>query len=315
MLARFSALCLSLAAAPALADPLTRDLPEPQVRFDASVTVNDHLRCLDEAGVTLVSGHRGGPEPGFPENAIETFANTLAHGPYLLEVDVRQTADGVYVLIHDDTLERTTTGEGRVDETPWAELKTYRLVDNDGRETAFRTPSVTEALAWAEGRAFLQLDVKSGVDIAQFARFVAASGAADTAAVIAYSVEDALAAARAHPRISVSVEILDQDTLDALIDGGLSPERMMAWTGVSAEPKPELWAMLQARGVVTAFGALWYMDGKVQETGETSIYGELAALGVDVLSSDLHRLAFEVIDAGQDAGAAVAACTARFAER
>ncbi|MEO1039946.1 MAG: glycerophosphodiester phosphodiesterase family protein [Pseudomonadota bacterium] len=315
MIARISALGLVLFAAPALADPLTRDLPEPPVRFDASSTVNDHLRCLDDADVTLVSGHRGGPEPGFPENAIETFANTLSQGPYLLEVDVRQTADGVYVLIHDNTLERTTTGEGRVDETSWAELKTYRLVDNDGVQTEFRTPSVTEALAWAEGRAFLQLDVKQGVDIAEFARFVAASGAADTAAVIAYSVEDALAAARAHPRISVSVEVTDTATLDALIDGGLSPERMMAWTGVSPEPKPELWAMLEARGVVAAFGALWYMDGEVRETGDVSIYAELATMGVDVLSSDLHRLAFDAINAERDASPAVAACTARYAER
>jgi glycerophosphoryl diester phosphodiesterase len=159
------------------ADPLAASPPEPAVAMDSETTLSAYLRCLDEADVTLVSGHRGGPEPGFPENAVETFANTLSQGPFLLEVDVRRTADGVFVLMHDETLERTTTGTGRVDETDWAAMQTYRLIDNDGAVTAFRPPSLSEALAWAEGRAMLQLDVKSGVDIAALTRFVAASGA------------------------------------------------------------------------------------------------------------------------------------------
>ena len=290
-------------------DPLTGPLPEPAAPLDAGASVAGYLRCLDEAGVTIVSGHRGGPEPGFPENAVETFANTLSHGPFLLEVDVRRTADGVYVLMHDETLERTTTGSGRVDATDWETLQTYRLVDNDGEATEFRTPSLAEALAWAEGRALLQLDVKPGVDIAALTRFVAAAGARDRAAVVAYTLEDALAAADADPHVSVSVEITDAERLTALIEGGLDADRLMAWTGVAPEPRPELWAFLEAEGVPAAFGSLWYMDGEVRETGDASIYAELAAAGVDVLSSDLHRLAAETIAEQSDPAPAVRACT------
>ena len=292
-----------------ISDPLAGGLPEPAAPMDSETTLSAYLHCLDAAGVTLVSGHRGGPEPGYPENAIETFANTLSQGPFLLEVDVRRTADGVYVLMHDDTLERTTTGAGRVEETSWAELQTYQLMDNDGAVTRFRAPSLAEALAWAEGRALLQLDVKDGVDIAALTRFVAASGARDRAAVVAYTVEDALAAAAADPHVPVSVEITSAERLTALIDGGLSRDRLMAWTGVSPEPKPELWAYLEAEGVPAAFGALWYMDGDVAESGDASIYAELAALGVDVLSSDLHLRAAETIAAVNDPAPAVASCT------
>jgi len=284
---------------------------EPVAPMDAAGNAIDYVRCLDEAGVTVLSAHRGGPEPGYPENAIETFAHSLAIGPMLIETDVRQTSDGVFVLIHDETLERTTTGEGAVAEVSWAELRSYNLVDNEGQETPFRTPSLAEALDWAEGRAILQLDVKRGVDPAEIARFVARSGARDRAAVIVYSLEDAVAVARADSSVSISVGIEDQTAFDALIAADVPASRLMAWTGVLDGPKPALWARLDEAGVPAAGGSLWILDGQVQTSGDASVYGALAAAGLDVLSSDLHRLAYATIEQSQDAPAAARACTAR----
>jgi len=257
----------------------------------------------------MVSAHRGGPEPGFPENAIETFANTLGHGPFILEVDVRRTADGVYVLMHDETLDRTTTGRGRLDRTRWATLQDYRLVDNDGTVTDFRVPSLLEALRWSKGRTLLQLDVKADVDIAALTRFVAAAGARDRAALVAYTMEDALAAAAADPEVSLSVEIDDRSTLSALIEGGLSKDRLIAWTGVSATPRPALWALLEAEGVPAAFGALWHIDSAVAESGNPTIYADLAEAGVDLLATDFHRLAADAIRTLADPRPAIEACT------
>ncbi len=284
-------------------------LPEPVTPLTTTTTAAAYLRCLDAAAVTMVSAHRGGPEPGFPENAIETFANTLGHGPFILEVDVRRTADGVYVLMHDETLDRTTTGRGRLDRTRWATLQDYRLVDNDGTVTDFRVPSLLEALQWAKGRTLLQLDVKADVDIAALTRFVAAAGARDRAALVAYTMEDALAAAAADPEVSLSVEIDDRSTLSALIEGGLSKDRLIAWTGVSATPRPALWALLEAEGVPAAFGALWHIDSAVAESGNPTIYADLAEAGVDLLATDFHRLAADAIRTLADPRPAIEACT------
>jgi len=179
-------------------------------------------------------------------------------------------------------------------------VPTYRLVDNDGAETGFRTPTLAEALAWAEGRAILQLDIKRGVDIAEVTRFVAASGARDRAAIIVYSLEDAVAASQADPAISISVGIEDEAAFEALMEAGVPAERLMAWTGVLEGPRPELWALLDEAGVPAAGGSLWTLDGQVLETGDAGIYAELAGAGLDVLSSDLHRLAYETIEARQD---------------
>ena len=284
-------------------------LPEPVTPLTTTTTAAAYLRCLDAAAVTMVSAHRGGPEPGFPENAIETFANTLGHGPFILEVDVRRTADGVYVLMHDETLDRTTTGRGRLDRTRWATLQNYRLVDNDGTVTDFRVPSLLEALQWSKGRTLLQLDVKADVDIAALTRFVAAAGARDRAALVAYTMEDALAAAAADPEVSLSVEIDDRSTLSALIEGGLSKDRLIAWTGVSATPRPALWALLEAEGVPAAFGALWHIDSAVAESGNPTIYADLAEAGVDLLATDFHRLAADAIRTLADPRPAIEACT------
>jgi len=67
----------------------------------------------------LVSAHRGGAAIGFPENCIATFEHTLRHTWSMLEIDLRYTKDAVLVLNHDTTLDRTTSGTGRVkDHTP-----------------------------------------------------------------------------------------------------------------------------------------------------------------------------------------------------
>ncbi|MEM1139241.1 MAG: glycerophosphodiester phosphodiesterase family protein [Pseudomonadota bacterium] len=283
-------------------------LPAPAVAFEnPGASVADYLACLRAADIMLVSGHRGGPVPGFPENALETFANTLAHGPMLIETDVRMTRDGVLILLHDETLERTTTGSGLVADAPWAEIKALSLVDDEGEVTAFRVPTLTEALAWARGRAILQLDVKSGAPIDKVAAAVSAAGAHGFAAVIAYTVQDAVRAAAVDPHLTLSVEILDRQSLDDLIGAGLDAARLMAWTGIETE-RPALWAGLNGRGISAAWGSLWYLDEEVRRSGDRSAFVRLAKGQLDVLSSDLHIDAYNAAETVQDTTRAVKGC-------
>ena len=70
-----------------------------------------------------VIGHRGAAGHA-PENTLASIAKAAALGVTWVEVDVMLSGDGEPVLIHDETLERTTDGKGRVSETPLAELRT-----------------------------------------------------------------------------------------------------------------------------------------------------------------------------------------------
>src|SRR5690625_2194068 len=52
----------------------------------------------------IISGHRGGMAPGYPENSIEAIEKTLSFLPSFVEIDPRLTRDSVIVLMHDNTL-------------------------------------------------------------------------------------------------------------------------------------------------------------------------------------------------------------------
>lgn len=69
-----------------------------------------------------VIGHRGAAALG-PENTLEAIAAGLAAGAAGVEVDVRRSADGHLVLMHDPDVARTTDGTGRIDEMPLAHLR------------------------------------------------------------------------------------------------------------------------------------------------------------------------------------------------
>lgn len=62
-------------------------------------------------GKKIISGHRGTKENGIPENSIISMQEVLKHTPAIFEIDPRLTKDGVPVMVHDATLDRTTTGK------------------------------------------------------------------------------------------------------------------------------------------------------------------------------------------------------------
>ena len=74
--------------------------------------------------MTFIVGHRGakGIEP---ENTITSFKKALEIGVEYVECDVHLSADGYPVVIHDDTLDRTTSGKGKVREYTLRELKNF----------------------------------------------------------------------------------------------------------------------------------------------------------------------------------------------
>ncbi|MCH8139934.1 MAG: hypothetical protein IH926_13500 [Proteobacteria bacterium] len=74
----------------------------------------------------LVVAHRGGAAL-WAENSITAFRGAVGLGVDLIEFDVHPTRDGKIVVIHDPTLERTTTGAGAVADHEWSELEKLRL--------------------------------------------------------------------------------------------------------------------------------------------------------------------------------------------
>lgn len=100
-----------------------------------------------------VVGHRGvaGLEP---ENTLEGFEHAIALGCEYVETDVQLSRDGRLVIIHDDTVDRTTNGTGPVADLTFAQLRS--LDAGQGRSI----PSLQEVLDLARGRVTLLLELK-----------------------------------------------------------------------------------------------------------------------------------------------------------
>jgi len=127
--------------------------------------------------------HRGGatylPNVGI-ENTARAFAAAVALGYDYLETDVRASADGVAVVVHDVRLDRLCGVPVRVAEATWAELSTLRV---GGRE---RLPRLDEVLAAFPAVRF-NVDVKSDDVVEPTLAAVRAAGAAERVLLASFS--------------------------------------------------------------------------------------------------------------------------------
>jgi len=93
----------------------------------------------------LVAAHRGGAAL-WPENSLLAFRSALALGVDALEFDLHLTADGEVVVLHDPTLDRTSTGNGSVRDLKLANLADIRLKTREGAVTGERVPTFAQVL-------------------------------------------------------------------------------------------------------------------------------------------------------------------------
>ena len=107
----------------------------------------------------LFIAHRGGVSLG-PENSLSAIERSMLLGVDAVEVDVRLSADGSVVLMHDKAVDRTTNGKGRVENLSLGQLKELLLLDADGNVTDESVPTLAEVFELVGGRCRVLVDVK-----------------------------------------------------------------------------------------------------------------------------------------------------------
>lgn len=111
-------------------------------------------------GRAQVAAHRGGAAL-WPENSLLAFRSALGLDVDYVETDVHLTADGELAVMHDPTLERTSTGTGALRERTLTDLAPVRLRGRDGGVTEERVPTLAQLLdLLAPTRAGLLLEIK-----------------------------------------------------------------------------------------------------------------------------------------------------------
>jgi glycerophosphoryl diester phosphodiesterase len=109
-----------------------------------------------------VTAHRGFSGQA-PENTLTAFRAAIAAGADMIELDVHLTRDNEVVVIHDDTLERTTNGKGNVAEKTLAELKGLDAGSwFNSRFAAERIPTLAEVLEIVRNRIRVNIELKKG---------------------------------------------------------------------------------------------------------------------------------------------------------
>jgi glycerophosphoryl diester phosphodiesterase len=177
----------------------------------------------------LLIGHRGYPAL-CPENTLASFEGAMQAGCDMIELDVTLTKDRKVVVIHDDTLDRTTTGRGPVRGHALAEIKTLDAGSwFDARFASERVPELWEVMELTAGRCMLNIEIKESAFEADFpadaiehqvVKLVKTSGAMDRVIISSFDkrILQRIAAMDAPPAVAyISDHRADKRVLEMLL--------------------------------------------------------------------------------------------------
>ncbi|MFU2015058.1 glycerophosphodiester phosphodiesterase [Peribacillus butanolivorans] len=108
----------------------------------ASAAPNDNWLHSNK---TELSAHRGA-QVAAPENTLESITQAGLLGYGFVEIDVQKTKDDQYILMHDQTVDRTTTGSGKVEDLTLQEIQSFAIEDKQGNVTNYKAPTLHEVL-------------------------------------------------------------------------------------------------------------------------------------------------------------------------
>lgn len=141
------------------------DVPEWMLDFD------EKYKAINDGNGRLMSCLHRGEMVYYPENSIEGVISAIMMGADMIEIDPRKTKDGVLILMHDDTLIRTTNvseflgkngfpSSSNVCDWTYDQLMQLNLKMANGDPTPYKIPKLEEVLKVCANRIFIRLDVK-----------------------------------------------------------------------------------------------------------------------------------------------------------
>lgn len=221
-----------------------------------------------------VMAHRGQSRQA-PENTAPAIEHAIRDLLEWVEVDVRLTADGQHVLLHDETLERTTNGTGRVGDKTWAELQTLDAGEKfASRFAGTRLLSLDECLTLAKGRVNLYLDCKR-IDPELLIKQIRAAGMERQVVVF-----DSLEHLREIRRLSQgAVAVMPKWRPGANLDAILELQPAIVEID-AADITPEICERFHARGIGVQAQTLG-------ESDRAETWKRLLAAGIDYVQTDL----------------------------
>jgi glycerophosphoryl diester phosphodiesterase len=150
---RWNFLC-ALALLAAVACAPKSHLPQAANKADAVVAALHDPQCQ----YVVVVSHRGDWR-NYPENSLPAIESVIKMGVDMMELDLKMTKDSVLVLMHDGTLDRTSTGHGQVSDYTYEELQAFDLKRGHGIAIpGIKIPTLRQALELCKDRITVNVD-------------------------------------------------------------------------------------------------------------------------------------------------------------
>lgn len=239
----------------------------------------------DEAKPVIISGHRGGMLPGFPENSIEAFEKTLSIMPSFFEIDPQLTKDSVLILMHDYTFDRTTNISGNVKDFTYKELENVRLKDREGNLTNFKIPTLKEALDWSQGKIIFQLDNKK-VPYKTYVEFLRKNPYPNVVLGVRKDEEIGYYA-KELPEVMFMKPFHTMKDVQNFERLKIPYDRMIAWVGTEMKPEQkEMIVYLRSKGVMVMVAIAPTTDKIPNEIERAKGYMKHLILKPDIIETD-----------------------------
>ncbi len=197
--------------------------------------------------MTEVIGHRGMPSQG-PENTIESSILALKNGATIIENDIYLSKDGVVVVMHDSTIDRTTNGTGKVESFTYAELQKYNVDVYEG--VSAKIPTLEDYFKEFKGKdvvLYIEIKTTNKAVIDATKVLIEKYDILDQCAFIAFKEDMALYARETIPGISCGYLTSDLSDVESILsavqtyDTTFNPNKSLIY--------PDLIRALTLRGI------------------------------------------------------------------
>lgn len=243
-----------------------------------------------------ISVHRAGKGLlNYPENCLETIKYVSDSISAIYEVDVALTKDDKLVLMHDNSINRTTTGSGLIRKLTYNELQEFNLIDDYGNVSNFKIPLFSNVLELCnEKNVILTVDLKRSVSQETVIKAIREAKAEGISIIITYDVAQAKTAYKLAPDLLLSVSARNSDEFDRLLKAKIPAQNMLAFTGTRLS-NPSLYKRLHEKDIVCMLGTLGNLDKQAKARGD-ELYKTWKNKGVDILATDRPFEAFNAIN-------------------
>ena len=236
----------------------------------------------------LVVAHRGASADA-PENTLAAFRLALEQDARVVECDVHLSADGVPVVIHDETVDRTSDGTGAVASLTLTQLQELDAGSWKGERFAGeRIPTLDATLALCAGRArvFVELKRGGGPTLVE-AALASVERARCDVAIISFGPDEVAAVARARPELPLGFLVGKAHVLKHGAERVLAFAHELGAGFISPQHDAVDAAFIVAARVAGLPVSVWTVD-------EPGRMRALADLGIDALTTNVPRVALGV---------------------